>query len=89
MSRTDQSSNRRLVRASDIGLWAFCHRAWWLARVQQIPHQQPARLHHGQQRHAHHAQQVRWARWLAASGWFLLIVALVCIGLWWLLGQRN
>jgi hypothetical protein len=87
MSRPDLSPTRPLVRASEIGLWAFCQRAWWLARVQQIPHQQPARLVHGLQHHAGHAQQVRWADRLASTGWLLLGSALLCmgIGLWWLL----
>ena len=51
--------DRSLVRASDIGLYAFCARAWWLARVQDAAHDDPARLSHGAAFHAAHGAQVR------------------------------
>ena len=51
-----------LVRASDIGLWAYCHRAWWLARVQQATHQAPERLAYGVELHAEHGAHLRRAQ---------------------------
>ena len=51
--------DRTLVRASDIGLYAFCTRAWWLARVQDAVHDDPARLAQGTATHAAHGAQVR------------------------------
>lgn len=51
--------DRTLVRASDIGLYAFCARAWWLARVQEADHDDPARLAHGTAFHAAHGARVR------------------------------
>ena len=51
--------DRTLVRASDIGLYAFCARAWWLARVQDAEHDDPARLAQGTATHAAHGAQVR------------------------------
>ena len=51
--------DRTLVRASDIGLYAFCARAWWLARVQDATHDDPARLAQGTATHAAHGAQVR------------------------------
>ncbi len=51
--------DRTLVRASDIGLYAFCARAWWLARVQDAEHDDPARLAQGTAIHAAHGAQVR------------------------------
>ena len=36
------AKDRSLVRASDIGAWAFCNRAWWLAKVQHAEHENPA-----------------------------------------------
>jgi hypothetical protein len=51
--------DRTLVRASDVGLYAFCARAWWLARVQEAEHDNPARLAHGTSVHSAHGAQVR------------------------------
>lgn len=51
MSRSN-SSDRSLVRASDLSTWAFCNRAWWLSRVRGVEHRNPAQLERGK---AHHA----------------------------------
>ena len=44
--------DRSYVRASDIGAWNFCNRAWWLAKVQKAPHERPQQLDWGDQSHA-------------------------------------
>jgi hypothetical protein len=85
------ANDRSLVRASDVGLWVMCQRAWWLARVQGVPHQQPTRLAWGQSAHDAHSRQVQRARQLHRLGWLLLILSLgLMIGLllWWL-GLRG
>lgn len=66
-----------LVRASDIGLWAYCHRAWWLARVQQAPHQKPELLAHGIEMHAEHGARLAHAQWLQRAGLWLVVVAVI------------
>ena len=73
------AKDRSLVRAGDIGAWTFCHRAWWLANVQKIPHQNPAALQRGNAAHHAHGRQVararqlkRWAIWLIGVGLLLL-----------------
>lgn len=78
------SRDRMLVRASDIGLWAYCHRAWWLARVHKAPHRYPERLAHGTAVHETHGRVIvraqraqQWARILLALGVLLLGIALV------------
>lgn len=78
------AEDRSLVRASDIGLWAFCHRAWWLANVAGAPHRNPAVLEHGTAVHAAHGMQVvrarrleRLAVVLGGAALLLLVVALV------------
>lgn len=73
--------NQTLVRASDIGLWSYCRRAWWLARVQGAAHQHPARLSRGTAFHEAHGTAVvqvqRYRRW----GHLFLAVAIILIGL--------
>ena len=82
------TKNRSLVRASDIGAWAFCHRAWWLAQVKNIPHQQPRVLQQGEAAHRAHGRTVVRAYRLRNAGLVLLVVGLILLvfilllGLW-------
>lgn len=67
------AKDRSLVRASDIGAWAFCNRAWWLANVQQAEHENPAVLQRGDAVHAAHGQAVTRAGRLQRVGLWLLL----------------
>lgn len=73
--------DRSLVRASDIGLWAQCHRAWWLAKVKNVPHRNPAVLAAGTAAHAVHGAQVQRAASLRRWGLALIALALILGGL--------
>lgn len=80
------AKDRSLVRASDIGAWTFCHRAWWLARVQEVPHRNPAQLQRGHAMHLRHGQQTqqahavhRFGRVLITLGILVLLVAIAWI----------
>lgn len=53
------AKDRSLVRASDIGAWAYCRRAWYLAQVRNVPHSRPEVLQRGNEVHAQHGQKVR------------------------------
>ena len=70
-----------MVRASDIGLWAQCHRAWWLAKVKNAPHRNPALLASGVTAHAAHGAQVQRAAVLRRWGMVLVAVALILAGI--------
>lgn len=81
--------DRSLVRASDIGAWAFCRRAWWLAEVKKVAHADPAILAQGEQAHLHHGRQVLQAQRLQqVGGWLLVAGCLMAMAaaLWFLLG---
>lgn len=73
--------DRSLVRASDIGLWAQCHRAWWLAKVKIAPHRNPHVLAAGVEAHVAHGAQVQSAAALRRWGIALVAVALLLGGL--------
>jgi hypothetical protein len=73
------SQNRELVRASDIGLWAYCHRAWWLARVQGAPHKNPQQLAHGVEMHAEHGAQLTHAQRLQRVGVWLVLLGFMTL----------
>lgn len=55
------TKDRSLVRASDIGAWTFCRRAWYLAHVKGVAHQRPEVLAQGTAAHAAHGRRVRRA----------------------------
>ncbi len=47
----------RLLRASEIGQWAYCRRAWWLAQ-EGHPNRNTAYLEAGERAHAVHGHSV-------------------------------
>ncbi len=49
----------RVIRASEIGEYIYCHRAWWLGRVQGVPNANRAALDAGIVRHRAHGQTVQ------------------------------
>jgi hypothetical protein len=71
------SKDRSLVRASDMGAWAYCRRAWWLAKVKGARHEQPARLVAGTQTHRRHGQTVARAGRYGKLGWALVAIGLL------------
>ena len=72
---------RPLIRASDIGLWAYCHRAWWLHRIKGAAHQQPQRLARGVAAHEAHGHTLRQAQRYRQWAYRLLAAALMLLGL--------
>lgn len=73
---------RPLVRASDVGAWAFCNRAWWLARVQNAEHQSPQRLRHGNRVHEQHGRRVMRAQRLRSAALIALALAALLLATW-------
>lgn len=67
------------MRASDIGSWTFCQRSWWLANIQDVPHQNPKQLDYGNRVHDQHGRNVTLSKWAELTG-LLLIVAAMFIG---------
>lgn len=78
--------DRSLVRASDIGAWAFCQRSWWLSRVEGVTHRDPAVLRRGDESHHRHGQQVVRSVKAQQIGIVLILIGLIAVtwGLIWL-----
>ncbi len=73
------AAERDLVRASEIGEWVYCQRAWWLAHVERAPHENPQTLADGVASHAAHGVDVRRAQRLQRAGLWLLLAALLAL----------
>ncbi|MFN7037885.1 MAG: hypothetical protein ACK4SN_16110 [Bellilinea sp.] len=67
---------RSVLRASEIGAFLYCKRAWWYQRQGLISENESAMLD-GAFTHQAHARQVLAARLLRLLGWALLAAALI------------
>lgn len=74
LSTPDSDSLTPIVRASEIGRYVFCQRAWWLGTVQGYRPLNEAALSAGTQAHLQHGRAVaasqRWRR----VGYILLAI---------------
>lgn len=67
----------RVIRASEIGEYVFCHRAWWLRHVQGHESANVRELAEGTAAHATHGRLVSAASGLRALAILLFIIALI------------
>ncbi|MGB8645915.1 MAG: hypothetical protein WCF84_11810 [Anaerolineae bacterium] len=81
MSTRSKSREGRVIRASEIGEYVYCHRAWWLGRVVGIENANRAELEAGIARHQAHGRGVRRAFWLRRAALVLVLVAVVLAAL--------
>ena len=68
----------RTIRASEIGSYLYCQRAWWY-QSQGEPSQNQVELSGGSQYHRRHGRQVFQAGLLRAAGWLLLTLAVILL----------
>ena len=73
-----------VVRASELGSYAYCHRQWWLRYVVgRAPTQAgQARLDRGTQRHAAHGSGLLRARLLRRAALLAFAVAVLAAVIW-------
>jgi CRISPR/Cas system-associated exonuclease Cas4 (RecB family) len=75
---TPKSDESRVIRASEIGEFIYCHRAWWLGRVKGVENANRAQMDAGVVRHRAHGQTVRRAELLQRAA---LVLALLAVGM--------
>lgn len=69
------ADNVRLIRASEIGEYVFCHRAWWLHRVRGLESVHRAKMETGTAQHIEHGRAVQRAETLARAAIVFVVVA--------------
>ena len=75
-----ESKNRqRVIRASEIGQWAYCSRAWWLGSIKGVPSTNTRAMAQGQKVHQQHGRAVWAARALRKVSMVLFAVAAVML----------
>ena len=67
-----------VIRASEIGTYLYCRRAWWY-RKQGMESENQAEMATGTELHQQHGRKVIAAGFLQAAGYALLLVALLLI----------
>jgi hypothetical protein len=65
----------RWIRASEIGAYVFCNRAWWLARRHGAHSANVREMELGTQRHQAHSQQVARVALMRRLAYLLLALA--------------
>lgn len=68
------------IRASEIGEYVYCRRAWWLRRVRGAASANIAQMQAGVRHHERHGRLVRhsiWAQRVAYVALFLAVAMLV------------
>lgn len=66
----------RVVRASEIGAYLYCHRSWWY-RLQGIESENKTEMAAGGSFHHTHGKRVLTGTLMRAAGWILLLAALM------------
>ncbi len=69
-----------MIRASEIGEYIYCHRAWWLGRVKGVENANRAQMDAGVLRHRAHGRTVRRAEVLQRAAIALALLAVVLGG---------
>jgi len=69
----------RLIRASEVGEYVYCHRAWWLRVVEGRVPDRRERLQAGTARHRRHGTRVAASSLLLMGGLLALGAALLLL----------
>ena len=68
----------RTIRASEIGTFLYCKRAWWYLN-QGIPSKNQESLAAGGEFHQEHSRKVMQAKLLRLAGWLVLLAAVTLL----------
>ena len=70
---------RRVIRASEIGQYTYCGKAWWLSTAEGVAPANTADLARGTAAHAAHGREVIGARALPLIAIALIVIAVLVL----------
>ena len=73
--------SERIIRASEIGQYDYCAKAWWLSAVEGVQPSNVRELQAGTAMHAAHGQQVNRAVRVQQAAIGLLVIGVVLLAL--------
>jgi CRISPR/Cas system-associated exonuclease Cas4 (RecB family) len=81
------NEKQKLIRASEIGEYVYCARAWWLRTEGYEPTSGHQARQSGEQWHLKHGQAVmhaqRMRRLAASAGLLAIIITIIFLLFWW------
>ncbi|MGD1994442.1 MAG: hypothetical protein PVI59_14710 [Anaerolineae bacterium] len=79
-----RETNDPVIRASEVGRYVFCARAWWLGSVEGLPSTLQEEMAAGEGAHRRHGRRVRASVTLRRTAYLLLALALLAafIAVW-------
>jgi hypothetical protein len=72
----------RIIRASEIGQYVFCAKAWWLGAIEGVEPSNARELEAGTWAHARHGRTVAVTGLAQRAGLGLLLIGLVLAIVW-------
>jgi CRISPR/Cas system-associated exonuclease Cas4 (RecB family) len=75
------TTGRRTIRASEIGEYVFCHRAWWLRHVEGYESANTRQMEAGTAAHERHGRRVGLGGALRGLAVVLAAAALVALAM--------
>ena len=72
---TPPGEGDRVIRASEVGAYAYCAHAWWLGGVEGVRPQNRSHLRAGRAVHERHGRQVLLGAVLTRLAYLLLLLA--------------
>jgi hypothetical protein len=74
--------SKRIIRASEIGRYVYCARAWWLGSVQGFASAHQQEMAAGETAHLRHGRQVRASLGLSRLAYGVLLLAAMVAIVW-------
>jgi len=71
----------RVIRASELGQYSFCAKAWWLGSMDGVPSANVREMDAGTSAHEQHGQAVQISVWLNRVGVACLILGVLVLAL--------